>query len=409
MKNLNRVWTMGLLVVLAAGAQAQPGRKPSKPDPAPLPTPGPTTPPAPIPDPKVPAPPTTPEPATPTSPTPTPTPSPTTPKPAPKSLEPTGPATRGMIDLRPKFKVGQEFRLKMGNTSESTTSMPGLFEDPDGKPLPGGPNTPSPNGKPGGEEDNKSKTTQEFVLVFRPTAVSEEGEATVEVVFESIKMKIESDWMTDEFDSTKPKPTTPAPKKSADPLSEFANTPPLEQSLRPLVGDVLTLTVDKNGNVTKVEGGEKFAALFGEAGGGVPGGPAGSGGGGAKGLFGGIFTVDKTRPTARVGDTWTTRDTIDLSMTGPLEMSTTYSVREARGGKATIGIKGMMQTGTAARPGVPFKINSVTHEGSYVWNTDDGFVESITSTQNLDAELKIGAGKAGKATAVQKTTVTRVR
>jgi hypothetical protein len=311
-----------------------------------------------------------------------------------------------MIDLRPKFKVGQEFRLKMGNTSESTTTMPGLFEDPDGKPLPGGPNTPAPNSKPGKEEENKSKTTQEFVLVFRPTAVSEEGEATVEVVFESIKMKIESDWMTDEFDSTKP--PKPAPKKPADPLSEFAGTPPLEQALRPLVGDVLKLTVDKNGNVTKVEGGEKFAALFGEAGG-MPGAPGGNGGG-AKGLFGGIFTVDKTRPTARVGDTWTTRDKIDLALTGPLEMSTTYTVREARGGKATIGIKGSMQSGTAApQPGVPFKLNAVTHEGSYVWNTEDGFVESLTSTQTLDAELKLGAGKAGKSTAVQKTTVTRVR
>jgi hypothetical protein len=91
-------------------------------------------------------------------------------------------------------------------------------------------------------------------------------------------------------------------------------------------------------------------------------------------------------------------------------MSTTYTVREARGGKATIGIKGSMQSGTAApQPGVPFKLNAVTHEGSYVWNTEDGFVESLTSTQTLDAELKLGAGKAGKSTAVQKTTVTRVR
>jgi hypothetical protein len=391
--------TIAAVGLMAGGVAAQPGRvKPAKPDPAPLPLPGPTSPPATIPEPSNPpsAPPTTPAP----QPTPSPTPA------QPSTLTPSGPAQGGLIDLRPKFKVGQEFRLRMGNTSESTTTMPGLFEDPNGKPLPGGPTSPSPKGKPGKNEDeSKSTTTQDFVLVFRPKSVAENGEATVDVVFESIKMKVESDWMTDEFDSTKP--PKPASKQPADPLSEFAGTPPLEQALRPLVGETITLTVDSSGNVTKVEGGEKIAALFGQAGGGLPGSP--NSGGGAKSLFGSIFTIDKTRPTARVGDTWTTRDTIDLSLTGPLEMSTTYSVMSARGGRATVGIKGSMQNATAAwTPGAPFKINAMTHEGSFVWNTEDGFVESMASTQKLDAELKLG-GAAGKASSVQKTTVTRVR
>lgn len=393
------VW--GLLAAAGAGAWAQPG-KPAKPA-EPLPAPGPTTPAKPI---TPPGSPSTPSPSTPSPSTPSPSaPGRGTPAPAEKPALPDQAGTGAMVDLRPKFKAGQTFKLKMGNTSTSTIQMPGGLDVLD-EPKPANPNSPA---KKGEEEGTKSKTEQEFVLVFKTASVSEDGTAVVDVTFESIKMKIESEWMTDEFDSSKP--AKPAKAPSADPLQQLGGTPMLEQSLRPLVGDKLTLTVDRNGNVTKVEGGDKFAALFGGmGGGGMPGAPAGAGGGGAaKGLFGSIFTLDKTKPQARVGDRWTTRDTLDLAMTGGLSLSTTYTLRSAKSGRATLGINGRMESSSAApSPDLPFRIKNCTHEGQCVWNTEDGFVESMDSTQKLDTEINLG-GKAGRSSSEQKTTVTRIR
>lgn len=403
MKQSNRVrgvLAWGVLAAAIGGAWAQPG-KPAKPA-EPLPAPGPTSPPKPI---NPPGQPSTPSPSTPSPSTPGPsTPSPATPSPASTPAPPDQVGKGALVDLRPKFRAGQTFKLKMGNTSTSTIHMPGGLDVLD-DPKPAGP------GKaPAKEEDaSQSKTTQEFVLVFKTTGVAEDGTATVDVTFDSIKMKIESEWLTDEFDSTKP--AKPAKAPSADPLQQLGGTPMLEQSLRPLVGDKLTLTVDRNGNVTKVDGGERFATLFGGLGGspgGAPGAPGGSSGT-AKNLFGSIFTLDKTRPQARVGDRWTTRDTMDLAMTGGLTMSTTYTLRDAKGGRATLGVNGRMESSSAApTPDVPFRIKSCTHDGQCVWNTEDGFIETLDSAQKLETEINLG-GKAGRSTSEQRTTVTRIR
>lgn len=399
MKKLNRVTGVlawGVLAMAVGGAWAQPGTKPAKPS-EPLPAPGPTAPAKPI---NPPGKPSNPSPSTPSPSTPSPT--APSPAPAPAPVVPDQVGKGALVDLRPKFKAGQTFKLKMGNTSTSTIHMPGGLDVLD-DPKPAG-----PGNQPAKEEDaSQSKTTQEFVLVFKTTGVSEDGTATVDVTFDSIKMKIESEWLTDEFDSTKP--ARPAKAPSSDPLQQLGGTPMLEQSLRPLVGDKLTLTVDRNGNVTKVDGGEKFAALFGGLGGSAGGTPGTPGGGAAKNLFGSIFTLDKTRPQARVGDRWTTRDTMELAMTGGLTMSTTYTLRDAKGGRATLGVNGRMESSSAApTPDVPFRIKSCTHDGQCVWNTEDGFIETLDSAQKLETEINLG-GKAGRSSSEQKTTVTRMR
>ena len=96
-------------------------------------------------------------------------------------------------------------------------------------------------------------------------------------------------------------------------------------------------------------------------------------------------------------------------MTGGLSMSTTYTLRDARGGRATLGVNGRIESSSAAPSAeAPFRIKSCTHDGQCVWNTEDGFVESLESTQKLETELSLG-GKAGRSSSEQRTTVTRVR
>jgi hypothetical protein len=354
------------------------------------PQPGPTKPPASIPNPKLPGPPTSPPPSQPKP--------PINPLPLPSDQSGTG----TLVDLRPKFKVGTNVRLRLSNDSTSTIQLPDSLNLPGVDPSrPGKPTTiPTPASKADG---SVSLTQQEFTLVFKPTAVSEAGDATVEVVFETIRMKIESEFLTDEFDSTKP--NTPS-KPNNDPLRSLGEAPLLETSLRPLVGDKLVLTVDPNGNITKVEGGEKFAALFGgTAGGGAAPAPKS---GGVQGLFGSLFTLSKTRPHARVGDTWTTKDTLDLSMAGSLTMATTYTLKVAKAGLATLALKGALEPSSAAPSPGPFSIKSCVHEGTAQWNTLDGFLQSMQSVQRLETDINIGGGEPGKATSTQTTTVSRV-
>lgn len=354
------------------------------------------------------------EPAQPT-PGPAPTPEPSA---RPKPAE-TRPAI-GLVDLRPKFKVGQSRRLKMENVSVSKlpkAKLPGLDEDPTTKP-PSGPGTPKPaTSRPGTPATKPSNTPSladtttstflnEFTLVFTPTAIDESSTATVDVVFEAIKAKVESEFANDTFDSTKPAPNKPKPS-GTNPLGDLGETPLLEQTLRPLVGEKITLTIDRDGNITNVAGGDKLAALFQSSpAGGLPG--TGSGATAAS-LFGPIFTAAKSKGHASVGESWTIADKLSLSMLGDITMQTRHTLRSHAAARATVEISGAIQPGSAAPdPGKPFSLRACEHAGSYVWNTDDGFVESMTSNQSMKVDFSF-AGMSGTADSTQTTKVTRIR
>lgn len=354
---------------------------------------------------------------------PQPGPAPTTPKPTPspnsKGSEPKPkPEAPGLVDLRPKFKVGQVRRLKMENISLSKmpkVKLPGLDEDP-APSKPTGPSTPKPSSKPapGGKPNTPAKPddtttssfTNEFTLVFAPTAVDESGTATVDVTFETIKAKIESDFANDSFDSTKPPPKK---KPSSNPLGDVGETPLLEETLRPLVGEKLTLTVDREGNITNVTGGDKFAALFQSASqAGSPGtSPAGSSP--ASSLFGPIFTAAKSKGKAAVGESWTLKDKLSLSMLGEVSMETRHTLKSHAAARALVEYVGVLQPNSAAPdPSKPFNLRSCEHKGSYLWNTDDGFVESMTNSMIMKTDFNL-AGTNGTAESTQTTTISRIR
>lgn len=365
-----------------------------------------------------------------------PSPSEPTPEPASPSPGPTAPATpnpipakpadpkpaQSLVDLRPRFKVGQLRRLKMENSSVSTmpkATLPGLDENPTSKP-PTGPNTPTTNPRPATPatkpstppssapkpaDTTTSTFLQEFTLVITPTAVDEAGTATVDIVFETIKAKIISEFANDEFDSTKPAPKKPKPA-GTNPLGDLGELPLLEQTLRPLVGDKITLTIDREGNISRVTGGEKLAAIFQSSPAGVT---AATGSGSTASLFGPIFTAAKSKGQAAIGESWTLSDKLSLSMLGDVTMQTKHTLRSHAGARASVDLAGAIQPGTAAPdPSKPFTLRACEHTGSYIWNTDDGFVESMTSHQSMKVDFSL-AGMSGTADSAQTTKISRVR
>ncbi len=367
--------------------------------------------------------------------TPPPDAAPATPTKSP-AAQPSEPAKRtepvAEFDLRPKFTRGSVFRLRMETASTSESFVPGLsldtLEKPAGtkpankqitskpKPAPGKsgkpparstkPPTVAPTSNPtdlpadAGENGDLSTASQVYTLVFKTRSVDEAGGAVVDVTFESITMKVDAAGMHQEFDSSKPAPK-PAPP-SDDPLKSLDNSLMLEGLIRPLVGETLTLTIDNTGKITKVEGGEKFSALFSSSS--TPGSPPAS----TQSLFGGIFSLSPARTRAHVGESWTTDDTLNLSILGSIRSRTVYTMNSASGSLAKIGMNGKMSPVTEQPAGTVFTLKDLSNVGEYAWDSAAGFLDSMKLTQKFTGQMKLGE-LSGNISSTQSVTVTRLR
>jgi Family of unknown function (DUF6263) len=297
--------------------------------------------------------------------------------------------SRTLVDLCPKFKPGQVTKLRL--TMESTGNAPDLRAlDIDGVLDEPAKSSPS-KGMP------EMRTWQEFVLVFKvkepdvrpsnPTAES----TKVDVTFESIKAKSTTPEGTTEFDSSKTpgpgKGNTPGgpsrPQSPADPLSQLED--PLEAALRPLVGSTLTLTIDPSGNITEVQGGQGFTSLSALSLGGIS---VDSGQGGGD-LFKSILTPSASPGVVRVGEPWTTRGVIKTGLIGDFQMKTESCVTSHRGGRAEVAFKGTLEEGSPGGSGGMggFQVNDSTYSGRYTWDTELGFLDSMTSEQAITLDV----------------------
>lgn len=344
-----------------------------------------------------------------------------------KSPEVRPPQGQVEFDLRPKFTRGSIFRLRMETSSESESFMPGLSIEelnkpasnkPANKQITSKPKTSSGKttkpAKPGarppapppdaptdaGEHGDLSTASQVYTLVFKTKSVDESGGAIVDVTFESITMKIDAAGMHQEFDSSKP-PPKPAPPGS-DPIKSLDDSSMLDSVIRPLVGETLTLTVDNTGKIIKVDGGEKFAALFQSAG--SPGSPAPT----AQSLFGEIFSLSPAKTHAHVGESWTTDDTLSLAMLGSFRSRTVYTMNSISEKLAKIGINGRMSPVSEQPAGTMFTLKDLSNVGEYVWDSSAGFLESMHLTQKFSGQMKLG-DLSGNVSSTQKVVVTRLR
>jgi hypothetical protein len=161
------------------------------------------------------------------------------------------PATKAgpKADLRPKFKVGQETRFKLDLDSNGTQATPAAGE---GQPL---------------------KQTMGATILFKCRDTNPETGSTLEVVYETLKLKMQRPGISVDFDSSKP----------SNPDD------PMDATIGSILGTKLNVKMDKDGNITSVDGGAgDMAEQF-------------SGADLMKNMFGPLFTTKKGTGQAAVG------------------------------------------------------------------------------------------------------------
>lgn len=288
---------------------------------------------------------------------------------------------KGKVVLRPKFEKGQVVKYVMKQRSVQHVPNP---EDP---------KTPY-----------EVKNSQDIGLKLVTRSVdAATGEATVEMVYETVKVVMDSELAKIEYDSTKPK--KPAPKK--DPKDPFAQIGgfDLDQILigqyEKMVGTSITMTVDKAGRITALSGGDALAPA------GLP--IAGLGAGSStpgkevlQGLFGPIVSKSGFEGFADVGDKWKNDDGLSTGPLGNLSIVTEYELKSNRGYVAEIGFRGRVEPKSLGEGGgSPFQIHEAGHSGRYSWDTRLGQLIAM----NMDQNVTLSAQATGGAKCTNTTTV----
>lgn len=261
------------------------------------------------------------------------------------------------VDLRPKFRVGEDLRYVMLLENDGVTEMPPL-------------------------ESSKQTSRQRVEFRLRTIETDPQKGSTVELIYEAIRVTIQSGDTTIEYDSTKPAAGGRGRGKDrgrdADPLAPDQSAD-LAQALSPVVGTTLTLTVQPDGTISRVTGGgELSGALAGRFAGPIAD-PQG-----VKDLFGPIFTTRGPSGSARVGETWRHEDLIDLAMLGRLRLTTDHTLASVKGDTATIDFSGRMDldSESAAMPrGI--RLSDTVYKGVYRWDSASGSLESMEQTQGF--------------------------
>jgi len=288
-------------------------------------------------------------------------------KPQPAEQRP--PATAaGRVDLRPRWELGQVVRYTMKQTS----------------------NQQSPNA-----EDPKNPTTVRFeeTTGLKMTAKAVDtatGEATVEVLFESVKVKFESDLANVEFDSTKPPAKTPA--KPADPLDAIDSM--IADQFKQKVGTTITIKVAKDGRILSTSGGETLSPA-------MPGLPSAAD---AMKQLGGLIGPITTNSsagfdgTAKVGDRWTHRDQLTVGPIGGLDLTTTYDLRSHSNNLAKVYYKGHAEGKNSTGQPQLANVDSAEHSGIYSWDTRNGQLVRCEMEQKIAISSQLTGGKPATST-----------
>lgn len=247
-------------------------------------------------------------------------------------------AASGQVDLRPKFKRGQEVRFEMLLDISSSQAA-------------------------GDMGDLKVSTKQELGLALKVKDVTADGRATIDLVYESLKLTTDSTLAKMSFDSSQP-------------AEKDDETGAL---LRPVVGLTLSLETDEVGNITSVaapsgSGASPMLRQF-------------TGADVVKGLFGPIVRINSGSGVASVGDTWTNESVMQGGL-GAMKLRNNYTLRSCSPPRATLDISGSVSLDASAA-GLA-TVRDGTIKGSATWNTEQGMLESMEMTQKLKVDTKLG-------------------
>jgi hypothetical protein len=252
-------------------------------------------------------------------------------------------AQRGKVDLRPKFEKGAETKYVMQIEALGSTSA-------------------------GSGNEQKQIIKVELGLRLRTVDVQPEEGATVELVYDTVRMSMTGEGMDVDFDSTKP-------AKADDPIAG---------ALKEMVGATLVLDVDEAGNITRVSGGQKLGAM----------GAMLTAGQKPKEAFGNLLSLQHGSGLVAVGESWTNEDVFEQSMIGRFRMVTKHTLRSARGGLANVLVTGRIEPVSQSDTQLlPIQISDSKYEGSYVWDTRRGQLQSMTTEQSSTIEAEVAGSK----------------
>jgi hypothetical protein len=318
--------------------------------------------------------------------------------------EPAQPSA-GDIDLRPKWERGQAIRYRM--TQDSTSAMPDMAD---------------------AKKTTSVRNRQTVDFTLRVKDVNKEtGVATVDMVYDALKIKLDGAGFDIDFDSSKSKPAAtpkaPAPGKGK-PSANPADADPMEtikqlqeglagldpakligEQFQKMVGTTLTLTIDKSGVITNVAGGSELdpTGLLGQMGAAAPGSNAPQAGGG---LFGPITTADGGYTgLVRVGQKWTHTDSMSVGPLGAMRMLTEHTLRSAGRGTAEVAFAGRIDPQSAAG-NASAQLKSATQSGSYTWDTAKGQLLRMNMEQRV-VQSQPGTNSGADATSSTTMTVER--
>lgn len=324
-----------------------------------------------------------------------------------------GASSAGVVDLRPKFKAGQQLRYVMDMDSR------GVVKSGEDKDM-----------------DQTQSSQQKIVLVMKVKQAGDDG-ATIGIVYESIKMTMDTPDGKADYDSSKAtsknktpgkgttpgtgkpsqtKPTGANPGKGrggttnpSNPASPATSAPGglpagmpsadasmddmLAQILGPMVGQEMEVKTDRDGKIISVSGGVSPMAGLGSLGGGLGGGvgamdPKATAGWLVSGLKSG------NNGTARVGESWTNDDELGNTPVGAFRMKTTHTLRSASGSTATVGFTGQAEPGSESSllPGMGgmAQLRSSKYGGTYQWDTKEGALREMDTQMSVVMDAKIG-------------------
>lgn len=298
------------------------------------------------------------------------------------------PGDKGTVDLRPRWERGQTIRYRMAQTSTSQVPDP---QDP--------------------KNPTKITNKQDIQFSLRVKDINAEtGVATVDMVYDSLKIKLDGSGIVIDFDSTKPQPTKPAtPPASTDPLDALKGLEldkMINDQLRKMVGTTLTLTIDRSGQITSISGGSELdpTGMLGALGG-QGAGPAGAPQTGGS-LFGPLPPANSNYSgLVRVGQRWSHADELAVGPLGAMKMITEHTLRSASAGTAQVVFTGRIDPASAAS-NAQAQIKASSHSGRYTWDTAKGQLVSLNMDQKV---VQQAPGQAGDATSTTSMTVERLR
>ncbi|MBN1788566.1 MAG: hypothetical protein JW806_09270 [Sedimentisphaerales bacterium] len=274
------------------------------------------------------------------------------------------PAEAGKVDLRLRLKKGDSHEMKMVQTQNIMQSM--------------------------NEAQMNMTQSQEMVIGMDCLGVDANGMMDVEVTYKSMKMTMDGPMGHIEIDSGNLKPVdsnNPAAQMMAGMFSAIAGTK-LQMKVSPTGQTSDIQGLEKMFNKIQEKAGlqsqmaKEFAEqMFGEE--------------QMKQMSGNMFGVFPGKPVD-IGDTWD--DTLDLDVGFPMDVKTTYTLKDVKKGSAYIDAIAKMEMGDTAKPidmgptKASFQMSGTMSMASLV-NEKTGLTEKSNMTMNFEGVTKMEANE----------------